>query len=224
MTITRLGACAPVAGGFVSPTVPAPFPVPAGGIPVGATIIMVGFTAYALNPSDSKGNLWTPRPGSSGMGIADCQVTTALVSGNTIVSGVPSGNTYMLLCFWQSTCYFEAMAQGASQTSWTGVAAVGPTLSTLFAGDLVLGFFGVQATSSPVPALTAVGAGYTDEVSAGGSSSPDQIYAGLDWVSKLGVAPGPETPSGTFNNAGYLRNAMTAIYTETAPNKVVGVL
>ena len=228
MAIARLGAMTPGAGGITAPGTPVAWTVPAGGIPVDARIIIAGFIGRAIAPSDSKANTWTVRANASGgiiTGVlADCLVTTALVSGDTIVTNAGVGPFWAFSCIWQSKSYFESVALGPRATSWTGTAAVAPAVTTKYAGNLIIGGFLCEAGSSPVPTLTAAGAGYTDEIGVTGSSSPDGIFNGYDWVSKIGSAAGSEQPSGTMNAAGTYRTAFTAVYTETLVPNIMGVV
>ena len=87
--VTRLGTFTPLAGTIAAQASATPaLTVPAGGIPIGATIVVFGYqqTSKPLSISDTRGNTWTYRAGSGAPGIIlfDCQVTVALLAGDTI--------------------------------------------------------------------------------------------------------------------------------------------
>ena len=183
--------------------------IPAAGVPAGSTIILFGYqlTASPLTVSDTKGNAWTHRAGNGSAGIVlyDCQVTTALVSGDriTLATGA-GGSAFIFQVAWYTRCYFDTMAQG----TFSGTAAAGPTITTKAGGGPVLGVFGIYngANGSPTPSLgsSGQGAGYgveTTTFTSDFSTTPYEVHS-LCWESKIGAGGVAETATGTLNDGG----------------------
>lgn len=223
MTVTRLGTCtgvstAPSGGGGVSAFVTAP-----SGIPAGSTAILLGyqFIARPLSVSDDRSNTWTHRAGSNAVGIIlfDCQITTALASGDHITLNLGTGGgQFIFLAVFYSQCIFDTMAQ----QTFTGTAAAGPTIHTSAGGGPVFGAFGIynSAAFSPTPSLgsSGQGAGYgvenTTFSSDPGSSKSVHSFC---WESKIGVGGVDETATGTLNTAGTNEYGATIAYKDTSP-------
>ena len=219
--ITRLGAFTPFMAGIVAPPGnPAQLTVPAAGIPAGSTILVFGcvaanYPATITAVTDTRNNVWTKR-GSETLGVfvLECQVTTALVSGDLIrVTWSTTASMWGMGGIWCSKCSFDTMAQG----TYAGTAADGGAITTAPGGGLVLGVFGVpNASPSPVPSLSAVGAGYTNETGAT-TVSPGEGSGGWDWMSKNGTGGVVEDATGTFTTAGSARYGATIAYTAAPP-------
>jgi hypothetical protein len=224
MAISKLGDV-PGQGHSLSGGLPNPLviTVPAGGIPAGSTIIVMGwFTTggggIVTGVTDSKGNVYTLRAGGTTgtkLVLADAQVANALVAGDTISVASSGSPILTVLAAWFTTCYFDRLAEAVYGTT---TAATGGAITTPSSGELILGIFGGYGDpQSSAPSITTPGSGYTNQTGKGQTAS-GPVATGMDWESKIGSAAGAETATATMNatyNGG--ASGATVAYTETPP-------
>jgi hypothetical protein len=228
MALTRIGSL----GSFVAAIAagrPATyqFTVPAAGVPVDARLIILGFLRVRnpVSVTDAKGNVYVIRTGLvQGPFLADCQVSTALVSGDkiTITTDAPEP-VFGWACFWYSKCAYHAHATG----TWASgsLAATGGAVPIAKAGELVLGGFGLLGYGTVHPAISTPGSGYTNEAGAGTNEPDGPSSIGFDWESKISAGPGSETATATLNRTvETYRDGITAAYWEPPPNPFMGVV
>jgi len=190
--------------------------IPAAGVPIGARVIVFGCRSLS-QVTDARGNVYTIRFNANGGWCADAPVSTALVSGDKIT--ITLTGTFQFCCYAVRADGLDPSSpfDGGGAQSFTGSAAAGPLVTTTLAGDLVIGAFYAQTVdtqSDPVPIISAVGSGYTDQTGVGNTGSTGNWPAqGMDWEAKIAGAAGNETPTATLNvTAGTLRTGMTMAY------------
>lgn len=247
MAIAKLGDIPGRYSPLMSPTYnPIGLTVPAGGIPAGSTVIIIGWNGagasarYPRSVTDPRGNVYTIRANSSGGGSAGCflidaQITTALLA-NDIINidmGGPDA-LHATIGAWFSQCFFDQCAQVAA----SGTAVTAGTITPGAVNELILGWWGgYSGTSQTPPSITTPGAGYTNQTGIGfGGNLPDRraraddpvitpfglMSIGMDWESKIGAGT-PETATATFNVA-QAQAGMTAGYSELPLLTVSGVV
>jgi hypothetical protein len=140
--------------------------------------------------TDSKSNTWavdsTGSSASTGIGVASANLTTALVSGDTITvtwAGNVSGRAIQLLNF--SGLVTSSLADVAAAGTAVGTTVNGPAVTTTNADDLIVGFFG---TTSSITVSSTTWTTTGTHSTLGGPTSLDSVYI-------------EETSTGTYNPA-----------------------
>jgi len=199
-TITKMGETAPYAKANPAGTT-AVFTVPAGGIPVGATIVLVTagyFGGEVASVIDSKGNAYTVRIAVGyNTQFTDCRVTTALVAGDTITITLSGqAGDFAGACAWfsgmASANYFDKMATGA----FASIApANGPPIVTAEANELVIASYGADTSGTAYAYVSNPGAGWTDQI---GASNTNGYTISVDWITRIVANAGTVQPAPTL--------------------------
>jgi hypothetical protein len=169
------------------------------GTKIWVTAASGGSTATSLTISDSKGNTWTTDALWSTsvplIGLASCDVTNALVSGDTITA---TWNATVNTDYFIHACYDTGLATGlgtatpfaihASGASWN--AATAGNLTTTATSEILIGA-GVRAANT-----TSTPSGSNVEIAdwSDGSRNVSVVYQI--------VSPGTAAPGGVFSSSG----------------------
>ena len=230
MTITRLdgGASSPIIAPLLAGrTANQTFTIPAAGISAGVRTIIHGYVV-SRNPvsiTDTKNNAWIFRtPLTEGVFLADCEVATALVAGDTITIALSGPDAIFVFCLtWWSRCQYRNHATGVWGINATAVTGGAVAVEI---GDLVCGgFYGMATTITPIPSITTPGAGYTNNLGGSAQDFESNSVHMYDWESKLSAAAGSETATATLNTkVDFYRGGFTFAYLEPPPQPMMGVV
>lgn len=179
--------------------------VPAGGVAVGNTLLVMGGRSGIVSISDSRSNTYNVRGGGgNNLFLADTRITTALLGGDIITVTLTTTDRIGAVAVEYTGIHPVSPFVAAAQGSWSsGIGATGGAITTTDGTELVLGLFrsgALQGTAgNPTPQITSPGAGYTNETGAGTASSGAASGHGFDWESRIGPAPGSQTATATWN-------------------------